>query len=286
MVLSLFFWVSMNTFAKMLAGQYPVIQMVFFRNIVVVAVIIPWLVWHSAYDRIRSQKPVGHLCRAATGITSMICIFVGLGTLPLSDVVALTYAAPLFITMLSVPFLGETVGIRRWCAILVGFVGVVIMMKPTGVMEPASFIVLFGAFCFAMTVTITRKLSATESSLTIVFIFSCLVSLATASALPWYWITPDGNGLMLLLGVAVFGGLAQATLIMSIRAAPVSVIAPLDYLSLIIAMGFDLLIWNTLPVASTLVGAAVIVSMGLYIIYRDAGPEARTAMATWRNRGS
>ncbi len=284
MLLSLFLWVSMNMFAKLLVDDYPVAQMVFFRNALVVITIIPWLIWHGAWHRIRTRRPVGHLMRAATGITSMLCIFLGLGSLPLSDVVAVTYAAPLFITILSIPFLGETVGARRWFAIFLGFGGVVIMMNPTGVIEPASFIVLFGAFCFAMTVTITRKLSSTESSLNIVFIFSLLVSLATGAALPWFWVTPDSDGLLLLLGVSVFGGLAQATLIMSIRAAPVSVIAPLDYLSLVIAMGYDLVLWNTLPSGSTLTGAAIIIATGLYIIYRDAGPEARTAMAKWMAR--
>lgn len=269
MILSLFLWVSMNTFAKKLVDTYPVAQMVFFRNIVVVAVIVPWLIWHKAFDRIRTRRPMGHVLRAVTGIVSMACVFVGLGVLPLSDVVAVTYAGPLFITLLSIPLLGESVGIRRWCAILIGFFGVVVMMKPTGAIEPASLIVLFGAFCFALTVILTRKLSSTDSSLTIVFIFSLLVCIATACVLPWHWVTPDRIGLSMLLGVAVFSGLAQATLIMAIKAVPVSVIAPLDYLSLVIAMGFDVVIWNTVPGTSTLIGATIIAATGLYIIYRD-----------------
>jgi len=275
-LISLLCWVSMNAVGKALVNDYHAVQILFFRNVMTIPALIPFLIAAGGLAALHTKRPWGHAFRALVGILAMGTLIIGLGDLPLSEVIAITYAAPLFMTILSVPFLGEKVDVRRWTAVIIGFVGVLIIVRPDGTTNPMALFVLAGVFCFAMTVIKTRQLSTTEPSAVIVFYSVTAASILTGLALPWFWITPvELLDWSLFIGIGVLGTLSQSTLVMALRAAPVSVIAPLDYLSMVLGIGLDFAIWGVLPGTTTFYGAGIIVTVGLYIIYRDAGPATR-----------
>lgn len=281
LLLSLVSWVVMNAVAKVLTSDFHALQILFFRNALTIPALIPFLIAAGGIAALQTRRPVGHAFRAVVSISAMGCLIFGLGALPLSEVISITYAAPLFMTALSVPFLGEKVGPRRWIAIFIGFGGVLIMVRPGVHMNPMSLVVLAGVFCFAMVVILTRRLSSTEPSATIVFYSVCAATIVTGLSLPWVWIDPTTLQWGLFIAVGLLGALSQISLTMAIRAAPVSVLAPLDYLSLPFGVGIDFILWGALPEATTFYGAGIIVSVGLYIIYRDAGSAVRGRLRRW-----
>lgn len=275
-LVSLICWVAMNAVGKALVSDYHAVQILFFRNLVTVPAMVPFLIAAGGMSVLMSKRPWGHAFRALVSLLAMGTLIIGLGALPLSEVIAITYAAPLFMTILSVSFLGERVGVRRWIAVLIGFIGVVVIVRPEGTTNPMALVVLSGVFCFAVTVIKTRQLATTEPSAVIIFYSVLAVSVVTGLALPWFWVTPVAMvDWVLFIGIGVLGTISQSTLVMALRAAPVSVIAPLDYLSMVFGIGLDFAIWGVLPGNTTFFGAGIIVSVGLYIIYREAGPSAR-----------
>ncbi len=275
LLLSLVSWVLMNAVAKSLTSDFHALQILFFRNALTIPALIPFLIAAGGFAALQTRRPLGHAFRAVVSISAMGGLIFGLSALPLSEVISITYAAPLFMTALSVPFLGEKVGPRRWIAVFIGFVGVLIMVRPGTHMNPMSLVVLAGVFCFAMTVISTRRLSSTEPSATIVFYSVLAATIVTGLSLRWVWIDPVAFEWGLFIAVGFLGALSQISLTMAIRAAPVSVLAPLDYLSLPIGVGIDFILWGVLPQATTFYGAGIIVTVGLYIIYRDAGGAIR-----------
>jgi drug/metabolite transporter (DMT)-like permease len=244
MLVALVSWVIMNAAAKALTSDFHALQILFFRNFLT------------------------------------ILIF-GLGALPLSEVISITYAAPLFMTALSVPFLGEKVGLRRWIAISIGFVGMLIIVRPEGEVNPMSLLVLAGVLSFAMTVIKTRQLSLTDAAATIVFYSVVSASIVTGASLFWVWTQPQPLDWVLFITVGLFGALSQITITMAIRAAPISVLAPLDYLTLVFGVAIDFMVWGILPEPTTFYGAGIIVTVGIYIIYRDAGGAIRNMVWGW-----
>lgn len=212
---------------------------------------------------------MAHLIPAAIGTVGMGCLIFALSHLTLSQTVAITYAAPLIITALSGPILGESVGLRRWAGVLVGFIGVIILVRPDAGFSPVSLLVLLGASCFSMVVVLRRRLSKNEDSAVIVFYFSLFVTMAAAVALPWHWQTPLPAqwGLLAMMGTLAMG--AQFFMMQAIKHAPVSVTAPLLYFSLIFAVAVDVFYWGITPDNNTLTGAGIIILAGLYIVYRE-----------------
>lgn len=219
---------------------------------------------------LKTKRPKMHLLQAAIGTLGMACLIYSLSRLTLSQTVAITYAAPLIITALSGPMLGENVGFRRWAGVLIGFIGVVVLVRPEAGFNPISLLVLLGTVCFSTVVIIRRRLSKTEDSAVIVLYFSLFVSFIAGLILPWYWEMPNPTqwGLLMLMGTLAMG--AQFFMMQAIKHAPVSVTAPLLYLSLVFAIAVDVLYWGIMPDKTTLTGAGIIILAGLYIVYREA----------------
>lgn len=271
MLISEVCWVTMNAMIKHLSDSYPALQLLFFRNAVTVPVMI-WLVMLTGgYSVLRTHRARLHLLHALIGVTGMTCLIVSVSRLSLSDTVTITYAAPLFITALSVPFLNEKVGFRRWAAVLVGFAGVLIVARPDIGINPVILILLGGTLCFASTVIIRRHLSRTENSAAVTLYYSIAGTCAGGLALPWVWVAPTAFDWMILLVMGVIAALTQITLTMAIKEAPVSVLSPLLYLTLAVAVGGDIIVWGVYPALTTMVGAGGIIFAGLYIIYRESG---------------
>lgn len=279
MVLSVFLFSSMDAMIKWASRDYPTGQIVFFRNFLAFVPVLLFL-WRADHPiPLRTRRLGGHLIRGAFGVTSMFLFFLALGLLPLADAVALGMSGPIFLTALSVPLLGERVGIRRWSAVFAGFAGVLIMVRPgSGVFEFKALTAIAGAFFYALAMVSIRRLARTEPAGAIVFYFTLFAMIAGLLTLPlaavvpdwigpWGW--PDAAGWVILVAIGLLGGTAQLTLTYAFKLAPVAVIAPFEYGSLVFGVGFGLLIWHEAPDRYILLGAALVVASGLYILYRE-----------------
>jgi len=271
----LYMFLSVCTFSVMdllvkWSSDYPTGEVLFFRGffgLLPTYFLIPKNKLKTFYITKRSKE---HLFRCLMGLMALIAIVVALRELPLAVVVSLSYAAPLFITILSIFLLSEKVGIFRWLAVLIGFIGVIIIAEPgfKG-MNYLYFLPLI--FCIGMAfVTITiRKLSTTEPIWLISIFFTITISIAGLVTIPMGWIMPNFQDFVLLILIGVTGGSANLFLTQSYKLSEVSLVAPLKYLALIFAIIFGYLIWNEIPTVKTLIGASLVVLASLIIFRRE-----------------
>jgi len=262
---------TMDAMVKWLGSDYPVWQIMFFRCTVAM-IPLSFLLYRAGGIRVlRTNRPWMHALRSFLGMLAMTLAFYGFTVLPLADASAVFYMAPLIGTALSVPILGERVGIRRWLAILIGFTGVLIITRPGGaIFNAGGLAMLIAAFVVGINTTVVRMLSATDQaiSITVYFTLSGAV-LTTIVCIFSDWVMPTGWHLMLLICVGLMGGLAQYGLALSLRYAAVSIIAPFRYLSIVVGGVFGYLIWAEIPDGLTLTGIAIIIGCGLYSMHRE-----------------
>ena len=252
------------------SGDYPTGQVMFFRGffgILPTYFLIPKDRLKTFY---KTKRPKEHFFRCLMGLMAIIAIIIALRELPLAVVVSHAYAAPLFITILSIFLLSEKVGVFRWLAVLIGFVGVIVISEP-GFKEMNYLYFLPLVFCIGMAfVTITiRKLSSTEPIWLISIFFSIIILLASLITIPFGWIMPTFKDFILLVLIGITGGSANLFLTQSYKLSEVSLVAPLRYLSLIFAIIFGYLIWNEIPTLKTLIGASLVVLASLIIFRRE-----------------
>ena len=249
----------------------PVFEIIFFRN---ACAFVPLgiYIWRTVgFSVLKTERPLGHLHRAAVGLFGMICGFSALQHLALTQATAFTFAAPLFMTGLSALMLKEFVGWHRWGAVTVGFIGVLIMVRP----EPGHMNVLgvslamAAALGSALAMVQIRQIAVTEKGPTIVFYFTLAGTVVGLVGSVIHWVTPDPMTLAMLILGGLVGGVGQLFLTEAIRVAPVGVVAPFDYSQLIWATILGYLIWGDLPHAATLAGAMVVAASGLYILHRE-----------------
>ena len=250
--------------------DYPTGEVLFFRGffgLLLTYFLIPKDKLKSFY---KTDRKLEHFFRCFAGIIALIAIVVALRELPLAVVVSLSYAAPLFITVLSIFLLGEKVGIFRWIAVLIGFVGVLVISEP-GFNEVNYLYILPIIFCIGMAfVTITiRKLSTSEAVWLISIFFTLTITFVSLFTIPFGWILPSLNDFILLALIGVTGGGANLLLTQSYKLSEVSLVAPLKYLSLIFAILFGYLIWDEIPSYKNLVGAALVITASLIILRRE-----------------
>jgi len=271
----LYMFLSVCTFSVMdllvkWSSDYPAGEVLFFRGffgLLPTYFLIPKNKLKTFYITKRSKE---HLFRCLMGLMALIAIVVALRELPLAVVVSLSYAAPLFITVLSIFLLSEKVGVFRWLAVLIGFIGVIIIAEPgfKG-MNYIYFLPLI--FCIGMAfVTITiRKLSTTEPIWLISIFFTITITIAGLVTIPMGWIMPNFQNFILLALIGVTGGSANLFLTQSYKLSEVSLVAPLKYLALIFAIIFGYLIWNEIPTIKTLIGTSLVVLASLIIFRRE-----------------
>ena len=250
--------------------DYPTGEVLFFRGffgLIPTYFLIPRDKLLSFY---KTERKLEHFLRCFAGMIALVAIVIALRELPLAVVVSLSYAAPLFITVLSIFLLSEKVGIFRWLAVLIGFIGVIIIAEPgfKG-MNYLYFLPLI--FCIGMAfVTITiRKLSTTEPIWLISIFFTITISIAGLATIPMGWVMPNFQDFILLALIGVTGGSANLFLTQSYKLSEVSLVAPLKYLALIFAIIFGYLIWNEIPTIKTLIGASLVVLASLIIFRRE-----------------
>ena len=224
--------------------------------------------WRSL---LRIRWPL-HLLRAAMGVAMMGCFVFGVKRMPLSSAYTIFFVAPLLITALSVPFLGETVGSRRWAAIVIGFAGVLIALRPSGegMAGLAGLAVLLAALGYAVSAITVRVLARTDGTQAMVsWLLIGLTLGAGVLAMP-QWVPIAGSHVWLIAGVGVAGALGQYTITEAFIRGEASVLAPLEYTALAWGLILDFTVWSVLPDAWTWLGAAIIVASGLYLLRRES----------------
>ena len=256
---------------KWLTGDYPVGQIMFVRGMFVFLP-IALLVWRAGgIDALRINSIRGQSLRAVFAFTSGFLFITGLAFLPLADAIAITFAGPLFITALAPTLLGEHVGWRRWSAVLIGFAGVMVMIRPgAGAVQWAALLPLAASLSGAFRDLTTRRMAATETSISIMGFTNAAVVLAGLSTWPFGWVplVPGDVGLMALSGMLVGG--AHFLLIERYRWAEAALVAPFKYTNMIWAVTFGFAVWGDLPDTWTVIGVAVVIGSGLFIVRREA----------------
>jgi drug/metabolite transporter (DMT)-like permease len=249
----------------------PVFEIIFFRNFFAFAPLGLYVWRTTGFSVLKTRRPLGHLARSSIGLVSMTCSFAALQYLPLTESTALNFASPLFMTALSALVLKELVGPHRWGAVAVGFLGVLIMVRPQpGHMNlTGAGLALLSAMGTAGAMVAIRQIAATERGATIVFYFTLAGALLGAVGSAFHWVKPDPVTLALLVASGLIGGVGQLLLTEALRVATVGVVAPFDYTQLIWASALGFLIWGELPRPATLVGAAVVTASGVYILHRE-----------------
>lgn len=269
-----------DAIAKYLAQQgYSTVQLLFCRSLFAFVPILLLMRAQGSWRLLGTRRPVGHLLRALVTMGALLCLFYAYRVMPLADAYALSFSAPLFMTALSVPLLGERVGVHRWSAVVVGFIGVLVMVRPgAGMIDPVALVVLLGAFLYALAIILVRALSATEASLTIVFYFSLFSALISGAVLPFLFAPPaDWRDGALMVALGLVGGVAQLLLTHAYRLAPVAVIAPFDYTAMLWAVLIGVTLFGDVPGRWILIGSGIVIASGIYIVHREA---SRRASAT------
>lgn len=279
MMAAIFLFAVMDAMIKWQGATYPVLQIVFFRSAFGLLVTLP-AVLRDGRRLLATRHPVLHGLRSALGFLALILFFAAFTMMPFADVYAISFAAPLAITALSVPMLGEQVGWRRWTAVVVGLGGVIVMVRPgTGVFDPAALLALGGTLAYALAMILVRRLSRTDSNVAIVFYFGIFSALLSGLTLPFVWRTPAWHDLPWLILIGIVGGSAQLILTQAYRLAPPSLLTPFEYVAMIWAVLFGWLFWSELPDAVFYAGAALVVGSGLYLLHRETVLARRVASA-------
>ena len=250
--------------------DYPIGQVLFFRGffgIIFYFFVIPKERLHNFYLTKRAGL---HFLRCSSGLIALVSIFIALRELPLATVVSISFAAPIFTTILSIFLLSEKVGIFRWLAVLVGFAGILIITEP-GISELNIYYLFPIVFCLGLSyVAITiRQLSSTEPVWLISFYFSLSITLLSLFTIPQGWVMPSLNHLLLLSLIGIFGGVANLWLSQSYKYSEVSLVTPLKYLALVFAIIFGYFIWGEIPTIKTLIGAFLVIISTLIIFRRE-----------------
>jgi drug/metabolite transporter (DMT)-like permease len=279
-IVSVIVFTMMALCIKSTAGQVPPGEAVFFRSFFAIPVIVGWLIWkHELRHGLDTKNPMGHLWRGLIGTTAMGLGFTSLGLLPLPEATALGYAAPILTVIFAAMFLGEEVRVFRLTAVAVGMIGVVVVLSPrmtlTSVGDASklqtigAMAALLAAVFAALAQVFVRKLVHTEATAAIVFYFSVTAAMLSLSTLPFGWAMPNAVGLVLLISAGLLGGIGQILLTESYRHAEVGVIAPFEYVSMLLALGFGYALFDETPTGRMLLGAALIAASGIFIIWRE-----------------
>jgi drug/metabolite transporter (DMT)-like permease len=267
----------MGAMVRYVGNRFPVGELVFARNFVVLVPLVLYLAWQGRLLRtIRTRNLRGHITRSFANICSIFSNYGGLTRIPLAEATAIGFATPLFTVVFAALFLRETVRLWRWSAVLVGFVGVLIMLSPhlggaTHNTQGAigAILVLISALLIAVVMTQLRHLSKTETTPALVLYYSIFATLASLVTLFWGWALPSPGDFLALIGIGVFGGLGQTLITESLRYAPASVVAPFGYASMLWSTLIGYFWLDEFPAAIVFVGAAIVIASGLFVIWRE-----------------
>ena len=252
------------------SDNYPVGQVLFFRGFCGMIPIFFLIPKERYFDFYKTDRIFLHFKRCASGLVAIVSIFIALRNLPLATVVSITFAAPIFTTIMSIFFLSEKVGFYRWLAVFVGFIGILIISEPG--FDSLNFFYIYPIiFCLGLSyVAIAiRQLSETEPVWLIGLFFSFSIMIVSFFTLPQGWILPSLKDFFLLSMLGILGGLANLWLTQSYKFSEVSLVTPLKYLALVFAIFFGYIFWNEIPTTKTLIGSALVIISSIIIFRRE-----------------
>lgn len=260
----------MASMVKLASRDLSGFEIAFFRAAFGFLVLLPFVLRRGP-GALRTRHLGMHMWRGLLGIFAMICAYIGIGKLALASYTALSFSKPLFAVILAVAVLGEEVRWRRWAATIVGFIGVVVMMRPgSDAFTPWALLALGDAFAIALLITIVKRLPESETPLIMLFYFGlAAVTLSFPLAL-WFWRWPTPGDWLLLMGIGASGALSQYWWILAFRAGEASAVAPFDYLRLLFAGAIGMAFFAEFPDHWTYLGAAIIVASTIYIARRES----------------
>ncbi|MFD0326588.1 DMT family transporter [Lysobacter gummosus] len=271
MLIAVLMFSMMDALLKLLSEHYPPFQVATLRGLSSLPFVLTWALASVGLRALLRVRWPLHLLRGVLGVGMMAAFVYGVNRLPLSTTYSVFFIAPLLITALSGPILGERVGPRRWIAIGVGLLGVLVLLRPSGegMLSTAALAVAAASLAYAVTAITVRVLSRTDSTQSMMVWLMVMISLG-AGALAWSgWVPVRGEDWWLILGLGVAGSLGQYAITEAFRLGEASLIAPLEYTALIWGVILDLSLWGVLPDSITWVGAAIIVASGLYLLRRE-----------------
>ncbi len=250
--------------------NYPVGEVLFFRGfcgIIPLIFLIPQEKYLVFY---KTNRGFLHLKRCVAGLIAIVAIFIALRKLPLATVVSISFAAPIFTTILSIFLLSEKVGLYRWLAVIVGFIGIIIISEP-GFSSMNLYYIYPIIFCLGLSyVAIAiKQLSSSEPVWLISFYFSLSIMIVSFFTIPQGWILPNLKDLFLLCLLGILGGLANLWLTQSYKFSDVSLVTPLKYLALVFAIIFGYIFWSEVPTSKTLFGSALVIISSIVIFRRE-----------------
>lgn len=270
----------MSVGIKWLSDLYPAVELTFFRSLFGFLPVFVFVRRGGGVGTLRTQRPWSHFLRSTVWVASFICSFLSLHFLTLANAVAFSFLAPLFMTILSVPMLGERVGIHRWGAVIFGFVGVLFMARPDGaVFQLGTIFGIANALFWAVGSLSVRQLTRTESTASITFYTHLFSTLLLGIALPFFWLPPNWLDLLAMAGLGLLGGISQYWTTQAFSYAPASAVAPFNYTQMIWAVVFGFIVWGDLPTLHLMIGVALVVASGLYILHRETRHRRAAAAA-------
>ncbi len=281
------FQTVLDASVKWLTDDYPVPQIAFFRfllSLLVAALIAERM---GGLATLKTRRPLGHAFRGALSLVTVLTFFPALKLLPIADAIAISFAAPLFMTAFSVLFLRERVGVARWAAVVIGLVGVVLILQPGGTgLTAGSLLALTSAVFYALAFIFARQLTATESSHAILFYYALSVLvvcggiglLGETGAVPaWKWAPLRFEDLWIFILMGLVGTFAQFFFTQAFRYGEVSMLAPIEYTAMLWGIAYGLLLWDELPSAAVIAGALVVAGASIYIARRETRQAKRAA---------
>ncbi len=271
MVIGVFLMSVMDVLAKFLVeADYSALQIITIRGWIISLSLLGWLGFRRQLGSLRTRRARHHAARSILGFGATILFFTALGEMPLTDAIVILFASPFFMTALSIPLLKETVGPYRWVAIGIGFIGVVIVLQPGGgTFQIASMYVLTACLMFSLIQIMIRWMSQTEPAIRIVFYFSATTAIAGSFVLPFVWKPMPLEDGLIIFAMSSIAMVAQIIIAKALASAPISVISPFKYSSLIWVTLFGYFIWGDFPSNHVWLGAGIIVTSGIYMVHRE-----------------
>jgi drug/metabolite transporter (DMT)-like permease len=283
MVASVFLFSIQNAIGKWLAETYPIPMLVFFRSAVALLPSYLLVLRAGGHSVLRTNRLGAQFGRAVIWGGSNVASFIAYHLLPLADAVALTFAAPLFLTALSWPMLKESVGCARWIAVAVGFAGVLVMAHPSGVGSFAGMgFAILCAVCNAVGTLTVRDLCRTESTASIVFYTALFMTLMALPTLPFFWVTPNLIDLGLFCAIGLIGGISQYWTTQALYYAPAAAVSPFNYTALVWGSLIGFGVWGDIPTGPMIGGAAIVTLTGLFLLRHETARPPRQSPAETR----
>lgn len=271
MLVAVLMFAMMDALLKLLSEHYPPFQVATLRGLSSLPFVLVWALASVGLKSLLKVRWPLHLLRGVLGVGMMAAFVYGVNRLPLSTAYSIFFIAPLLITALSGPLLGERVGPRRWVAIGIGLLGVVVLLRPSGqgMLSLAALAILGASTAYAVSAITVRMLSRTDSTQAMMLWLMLMITFGSG-ALAWSgWVPLRGEDVWLIVGLGVAGTIGQYAVTEAFRLGEASLIAPLEYTALIWGVILDLSLWGVLPDSVTWIGAAIIVASGLYLLRRE-----------------